>query len=107
MTPRPRARTRWTASKSTLTSCRGSAAVGSSTTSTRACSQSCNARAIAIPVRCAEAREHLDQRRLAGAVLADQRVDLAAVEREVDAVQRPRAGERLAQPADRQDLGHD
>ena len=49
------------------------------------------------------AGEHLDQRRLAGAVLADQRVDLARAQVEVDAVEGPGAGERLGQPADAQD----
>ena len=41
------------------------------------------------------AGEHLDQRRLAGAVLAEQAVHLTGADVEVDAVQRPDAGERL------------
>ena len=53
MTPRPRLRTRSSAANRVLTSSRGSEAVGSSTTSARASSQSHSARAIAIPVRSA------------------------------------------------------
>ena len=50
-----------------------------------------------------DAGHHLGQRRLAGAVLADQRVDLAAPQREIDAVDRRHAGVdfgRLAQLED-------
>ena len=39
--------------------------------------------------------EHLDERGLAGAVLAEQAVHLAGATLQVDAVQRPDAGERL------------
>ena len=49
-----------------------------------------------------DARDDLDQRRLAGAVLAQQRVDLAGMDVEADAVQRPHAGKRLAQAVDRE-----
>ena len=45
-----------------------------------------------------EAGEHLDQRRLAGAVLAEQAVHLAGPDVEVDAVERPDAGELLDDP---------
>ena len=44
------------------------------------------------------AAENLDQRRLAGAVLPDQRMDLAGVQLERDIVQRVDARERLAHP---------
>ncbi len=40
-------------------------------------------------------RQNLDQRRLAGAVLAEQRVDLAAPDVEIDVVERERRGEPL------------
>ena len=50
-----------------------------------------------------DAGQHLDQRRLAGAVLAHQGVDLAGEEPEVDVVERRDAGERLADPRHRQD----
>ena len=50
-------------------------------------------------VRLDHAREHVHQRRLAGAVLAEQRMDLAAVEIEVDAAQRLDAAETLDDPA--------
>ena len=43
------------------------------------------------------AGEDLDQRRLAGAVLAEQRVHLAGAHVEVDRVERERAGEALGQ----------
>jgi len=49
-----------------------------------------------------DAREDLHERRLAGAVLADQPVHLAGVERESDAVQHGDAEERLLQA-----LGHE
>ena len=49
------------------------------------------------------AREHagddLDQRRFAGAVLAEQRMDLAGAKREVDLLQRAHRTEALADPA--------
>jgi hypothetical protein len=61
-----------------------------------------------------DAAQDLDERRLAGAVLTDQRVDLAAVQRQVHPVQHPDAGERLADAAGDQerplgfaDLVHD
>jgi hypothetical protein len=41
------------------------------------------------------ARHHLDQRRLAGAILAQQGMHLALAHIERDAAQRPHAGERL------------
>ena len=47
-----------------------------------------------------DAGEDLDQRRLAGAVLAEQRMHLAAPDVEVDVVERQRAGEALGQAAD-------
>ena len=53
-------------------------------------------------------RQHLHQRRLAGAVLAADRVDLAAAHRQVDVLQRLDAGEGLGDPAHLQDVvGHD
>ena len=45
------------------------------------------------------AAENFHQRRLAGAVLAEQHVDVAGVERQVDVVERDDAGERLADAA--------
>ena len=42
-----------------------------------------------------DAGQDLDQRRLAGAVLAEQRVDLAAPHVEIDVVERQRRGEAL------------
>ena len=48
------------------------------------------------------AGEHLDQGRLAGAVLAEQAVHLAGADVEVDAVQGRHAGEALHQAPDRQ-----
>ena len=47
-----------------------------------------------------EAREHLDERRLAAAVLANQCVDLALEDVEVDVVEGQGAGERLAHSPD-------
>ena len=56
------------------------------------------------------ARQDLDQRRLAGAVLAQQSVDLAGPHLEVDGIERERAGEALGQPPDLEQrwlrLGH-
>src|SRR5207248_3535687 len=52
------------------------------------------------------ARQHLDERRLAAAVLADQRVNLAGRDVEVDAVQGLGAREALAEAADREDGVH-
>ena len=49
-----------------------------------------------------DAGENLDQRRLAGAVLAEQRMDLAATDVEIDRVERQRAGEALGQAGDRE-----
>ena len=46
-----------------------------------------------------DAADELDQGRLAGAVLSDQGVDLAAFEREVGVVEHRDARERLGQPA--------
>jgi hypothetical protein len=48
--------------------------------------------------------EHLHQRRLAGTVLAADRVDLAAAHRQVDLLQRLHAGEGLGDPAHLQDV---
>ena len=53
-----------------------------------------------------DAREHLHQRRLAGAVLAADGVDLARLDREVDVAQRLDAGERLGDAAHLQDRVH-
>ena len=47
------------------------------------------------------ARQNLDQGRLAGAVLTEQRVNLAAIEIEVDVIEGDRRGEALDEP------GHD
>ena len=44
------------------------------------------------------ARKNVHQRRLAGAVLAEQRMDFAGVEREIDAAQRLRAAKALTTP---------
>ena len=55
---------------------------------------------------CAPAQD-LEQRRLAGAVLAEQRVDLAGRNLEVDLVQGLHAGEALADPGHaEQGFGH-
>ena len=48
-----------------------------------------------------DARQDLDQRRLAGAVLPEQRVNLAAANVEVDMIERERRGEAL------DEAGHD
>src|SRR5262249_57962393 len=48
------------------------------------------------PVRAAE---DLHQRRFARAVLAEQHVDVAGLERQIDAVERDHAGKRLADTA--------
>ena len=51
--------------------------------------------------------QDLEQRRLAGAVLAEQAVDLAGVEIERDVVQRLHAGVELGDPGDpQQRFGH-
>jgi hypothetical protein len=50
-----------------------------------------------------DAGQDLDQRRLAGPVLAEQRQNLAPVELEVDGVAGERAAEALGDPAKRQD----
>ena len=50
-----------------------------------------------------DARHDLGQRRLAGAVLADQRMDLAAPQVEIDALDGGHAGIELGGPAQRQD----
>ena len=50
-------------------------------------------------VRLERARQRLDQRRLAGAVVADDREDLAGVELEVGAVQGDDVAEALDEPA--------
>ena len=48
-----------------------------------------------------DARKDLDQGRLAGAVLPEQRMNFAAADVEVDAIERDRRGETLDEP------GHD
>src|SRR5260370_20506391 len=53
-------------------------------------------------VRQMRARQDVHQRRLARAVLAEQRMDLAGIEREIDAAQRPRAAKTLGDSARRQ-----
>ena len=60
---------------------------------------------LAVPAQAAvvgrvDAGQHIDQRRLAGAVLADQRMDFAAADRQVQAAQRRDAREALADPHD-------
>ena len=45
-----------------------------------------------------DAGENFDQRRLAGAVLAEKRMDLAASHIEIDAIECKRRGETLGQP---------
>jgi hypothetical protein len=50
-------------------------------------------------VRAVEARQDLDQRRLAGAVLAQQAVDLACPDLKVDGAERLDAAEVLGEPA--------
>ncbi len=60
-------------------------------------------------IRLVEAGQDLDQRRLAGAVLAEETVHLAAGDREVDIVERFRAAEMLGEARDaknRDGLGH-
>ncbi len=52
-----------------------------------------------------DARHRLDQRRLAGAVLPEQRVDLARLQREIDAGERREAREALGEAADREERG--
>ena len=47
-----------------------------------------------------DARQHVEERRLAGAVRADQARDRALLDREVDVVDRDEAAELLAQPRD-------
>ena len=50
-----------------------------------------------------EARQYLDQRRLAGAVLAEQPVHFAAADRQVHPIQRTYAAEIFRQVGDAQD----
>ena len=58
-------------------------------------------------VRPEQAAQHLDEGRFAGAVLAQERHDLAAAHVERDALQRPRGAERLGDVVEAQDaLGH-
>ena len=54
-------------------------------------------------VRRVDAGDHLDQRRLAGAVVADEPDDLAGVELEVDAVERLDGAEPLADALQREE----
>src|SRR5688500_10981138 len=49
-------------------------------------------------VRRERTRQDADERRLAGAILADERMDLAGMEIEIDAIERANAGERFPQP---------
>src|SRR5215216_6319186 len=53
-----------------------------------------------------DAAENLHQGRLAGAVLADQRMDLARLDREVDVAQGLNAGKTLAYAAHFENCGH-
>src|SRR3712207_7482041 len=57
-------------------------------------------------VGCVEAVEDVHQRRLAGAVLAEERVHLALAEVEVDAVVRDDAGETLDRKSTRLNSSH-
>ena len=50
---------------------------------------------LGLVVRLVETRQQLDQRRLAGSVLADQRETLALADVEVDLLERSRAAECL------------
>ncbi len=50
------------------------------------------------PVAAQSAGQDLDQRRLAGAVFAHQRVDFAGFDPKIDPLQRPHAGKRLRDP---------
>ena len=52
--------------------------------------------------RAVHARQRLDQRRLAGAVLAEEDMDLAGPQIEIDGIECHHAGEMLAQPLDRE-----
>ena len=54
-------------------------------------------------VRPVDPAEHLDEGRLAGPVLAEQGVDLAGAQVEVDPVECPDAAEGLADPAQLQE----
>jgi hypothetical protein len=47
-------------------------------------------------VRVIDARQHVEQRRLAGAVGSDQTVDLAMIDREIDARERMNTAKALA-----------
>jgi hypothetical protein len=51
-------------------------------------------------VRLVDAGEYLDEGRFSRAVLADERMNLAALDGQVDPVKRERADEALGQPAD-------
>ena len=53
-----------------------------------------------------ESGHQLDERRFAGAVFAEQRIDLARPHIEIDVVERLDARKRLAHPANREDRGH-
>src|SRR5213593_3485119 len=57
-------------------------------------------------VRLLYAGHDLDERRLPGAVLAEERVDLAGVQSERDVVERLDGAESLRDAADLQDLSH-
>ncbi len=54
-----------------------------------------------------DAGQHFHQRRLAGAVLADDGVDLACAEREVDVLDRRNAAECLGRAPEFEDRAHD
>ena len=58
------------------------------------------ARRIVAGIGAVDAGEHLDQRRLAGAVLAEQRMHLAGAHVEIDRIERQRAGEALGEAGD-------
>ncbi len=56
-------------------------------------------------IRVVEAVEDVHERRLSGAVLAEERVDLATTEVEVDVVVREHPGELLRDPAELENRG--
>src|SRR6202044_3629281 len=53
--------------------------------------------------RCLQAKDHAEQRRLAGAVWADQAGELAGIDREADVAQDLAAGQADADLVDRED----
>jgi hypothetical protein len=58
-------------------------------------------------IRLVHARHDFDQRRLAGTVLAEERMHLAGAHVEADAGERPHAGEGLLDVRKLQDGGHE